>query len=153
MRLSDLKDILVSPFASIQKVILFNLSRERGEEPELENGCSVEYAVENYGNLELKRIEAYNDYLVLYVKGYNKNTYEESLRDDYKDRKSVAYDAVNYTGLELLDIGYGIDDYAIVRDKDGNVRKYKIYYDVDGNDYIKCYGRKLPISDFMRTDI
>lgn len=149
MRLSDLKDVLNSQHGDMQFAIVYDVDNRE----DIENGCSVEYAIKNYGDCELVRISADKGNVVLHIRGCKTQTQKESLRDDYKDRKPIAYDAVNYTGLEILDIEYGIDDYAIVRDRDGNVRKYKINYDTNGNDYIKCYGRKLPIGDFMRTDI
>lgn len=53
---------------------------------------------------------------------------------EYADKKPIAvYPMGNWGGLEVLDIIYGINDYAVVRfnfgEPDKKVHKVKIYYD------------------------
>ena len=63
MKLKDLKDILTSERCSIQDTIVYDYNNNA----DLETGCSVEYAVANYGEYEVKRIGAFNNVLVITV--------------------------------------------------------------------------------------
>lgn len=63
MKLKELKDVLYSIRGDIASCVVWDqLKRE-----ELERGCSAEYAIENYGDCEIRRICADNNYLVLEV--------------------------------------------------------------------------------------
>ena len=54
MKLKELESILISPRGSISRAIVYDLETDT----ELEYGCSVEYAVANYGEREVKRISS-----------------------------------------------------------------------------------------------
>ena len=63
MRLSELKNVLYSTRGDVTSCIVWDqLKRE-----ELERGCSAEYAIEHYGDCEIRRICADNNYIVLEV--------------------------------------------------------------------------------------
>lgn len=63
MKLCELKDILCSGRGSIQMAIVYDTETNK----DIESGCSVDYAVLEYGNKEVKRIQADNDYLVISI--------------------------------------------------------------------------------------
>ena len=63
MKVADLKDVLKSERGSIQLAVVYDCSKSR----DVENGCSVDYAVEAYGDRDLFRIEAEGDKIVLLV--------------------------------------------------------------------------------------
>lgn len=63
MRLGELKSVLFSSIDNIQSVIIYS----RTEHNEIENGCSAEYAIKNYGEKELLRIQAANNNIVLII--------------------------------------------------------------------------------------
>ena len=63
MRLGELKSVLFSSIDNIQSVIIYS----RIEHNEIENGCSAEYAIKNYGKKELLRIQAANNNIVLII--------------------------------------------------------------------------------------
>ena len=63
MKLGELKRILYSCRGAIQSAIVWDKENCK----ELEKGCSVEYAVENYGNYEVKHITADQGYLVITI--------------------------------------------------------------------------------------
>lgn len=64
MKLKDLKDVLHSQTGNIQFAIVWDYNTMK----DLENGCSVDYAVAEYGKRELKQITATDDKLILTVK-------------------------------------------------------------------------------------
>ncbi len=63
MKLKELKGIMHSSTGRIQWAIVYDLM----ENKDLENGCSIEYAIENYGEKEIKNIQADGDCLVLTI--------------------------------------------------------------------------------------
>lgn len=63
MKLKELKGIMYSPNGWIQCAIVYDLVANKI----LENGCSIEYAIENYGEKEIKNIQADEDCLVLKI--------------------------------------------------------------------------------------
>lgn len=64
MKLKELKNILYSNRGNIQSAIVWNIESNA----DLANGCSIDYAVEHLGELELLHIEAFKDNLLLTVK-------------------------------------------------------------------------------------
>lgn len=54
MKLKDLKSILYSQIGEIQAVIIYNYILNK----DVEIGCSIEYAVANYGDCIVKRISS-----------------------------------------------------------------------------------------------
>ncbi len=63
MKVNDLKDVLFSSIGDIQSVIIYS----KTEHKEIEYGCSAEYAINNYSDKELLRIQAANNYVVLII--------------------------------------------------------------------------------------
>ena len=63
MKLKDLKDVLTSERGSVQSAIVYDYNNN----VDLVDGCSVEYAVANYGEYEVKRIGALNNELIITV--------------------------------------------------------------------------------------
>jgi len=63
MKLKELKPILRSVTGRFQPTIIYDLSTCE----DIIAGCSVEYAVEHYGDLEVVRLEACGDDLVINV--------------------------------------------------------------------------------------
>jgi hypothetical protein len=69
MKLNDIKLLLHSTTGAIQRAIVYDYENNQ----DVEHGCSVEYAVANYGECEVKRISSYyncvdgNDYLVITI--------------------------------------------------------------------------------------
>lgn len=69
MKLKDLSSILYSKTGNIQFAIVYDYENNR----ELEHGCSIDYAVANYGDYKVKRITScfdfseQMDYLVIHV--------------------------------------------------------------------------------------
>ncbi len=63
MKLNELKNVLFSRVGDIQSVIIYS----RTEHKEIKNGCSAEYAIKNYGEKELLRIQAANNSIVLII--------------------------------------------------------------------------------------
>lgn len=64
MRLADLKTILKSRPCDVQFCVLVD---QKAQTP-IEDGCSIEYVMENYGNKEVEQINAINDDLIIFVK-------------------------------------------------------------------------------------
>lgn len=64
MKVNELKGVLFSRVGDIQSVIIYSIT----EHKDIRNGCSAEYAIKNYGEKELLRIQAYNDKIVLIIK-------------------------------------------------------------------------------------
>lgn len=58
MKLKDLKPILHSTTGVIQRAIIYDLEKDE----DIKYGCSIEYAIVNYGECEVKRIHSYYDY-------------------------------------------------------------------------------------------
>ena len=70
------------------------------------------------------------------------------------EKKSVGYWST-LGGVELKDIEYGIDDYALVVSGawigKQKMHRLKIHYTVDDG-YIRVYGLRLHFSDCLRVD-
>ena len=81
---------------------------------------------------------------------------KEPLYKKYAETKAIGvYPMSNWGGLEILDIEYGIEDYAIACFNFGNgrrnIRRYKIYSTPSGDSYIRKEGRRYYFSDIMRV--
>ena len=67
MKLKDLKPVLRSTTGHIQWCIVYDWNNNRN----LENGCSIEYAIEHYGGYIVRKIYSHyvnsQDYLVVEV--------------------------------------------------------------------------------------
>lgn len=63
MKLKELSSILYSSRDNIQYCIVYDVKTNT----DLENGCSVEYAIENYGEKEVKHLEAFVNQLLITV--------------------------------------------------------------------------------------
>lgn len=69
MKLKELKSILYSQTGSFQWAIVYDWAKNI----DLEKGCSIEYAIEHYGECEVKKIQSCyesdegQDYLVITI--------------------------------------------------------------------------------------
>lgn len=63
MKLKDLSPVLRSTTGAMQEAVVHDLDSAQ----DLAAGCSVDYAVKHYGEMELDRITAYGHCLVLSV--------------------------------------------------------------------------------------
>lgn len=63
IRLGDLGSILYSYHGDIQSAIVYDLDTNT----DLENGCSIDYAVKNYADSIVKRITADGNKLVITI--------------------------------------------------------------------------------------
>ena len=63
MKLKDLSSVLHSRRGYIQSAIIWDETECR----DLENGCSVEYAIKEYGERSVKRVEAYENSLLITI--------------------------------------------------------------------------------------
>lgn len=63
MKLKKLKSILFSTTGDIQFAVVYDYE----EQIDLENGCSIEYAIANYGEQTVRRIQAYEGELVIEI--------------------------------------------------------------------------------------
>jgi hypothetical protein len=63
MKLKELQSVLRSRRGGIQSAIVY----DSASNTDLENGCSVEYAVEHYGDSEVQRIEAFENNLLITI--------------------------------------------------------------------------------------
>ena len=63
MKLKDLKTILYSSRGGVQFAIVY----DREKNADLENGCSIDYAVEKYGDRTVHHIEAFENQLIITI--------------------------------------------------------------------------------------
>ena len=74
-------------------------------------------------------------------------------KNEYKDLPSIAYYS-GLNGLELKHIEYGITDYLIVQAGSWTSKKtmhrVKIQYDKNGDSFIKLWGYKIPLNEFIK---
>ena len=63
MKLNKLSGILHSGRGNIQMAIVYDTSSCA----DIESGCSIEYAIEQYGDREVKQIQAEANYLVICI--------------------------------------------------------------------------------------
>lgn len=71
------------------------------------------------------------------------------------DKIIGTYTLCNFGGLVVLDIIYGIDDKLTTAFSFGDgikgKRTTKIFYDANGRDYVKRYGRKYYLDEIERV--
>ena len=71
------------------------------------------------------------------------------------NNKSVSYYS-GFNGLEIKKIEYGIEDYVYCvsgawgSPKNYGYHKLKVYYDKNGENYIKLHGYKIPLNECIR---
>lgn len=63
MKLKELKNVLYSTRDHIQFAIVFDSASSTN----IENGCSIDYAVQTHGEREVKHIEAFESQLLITV--------------------------------------------------------------------------------------
>lgn len=63
MKIKDLKSIIYSKTGDIQFVIIYDWATNT----DIANECSMEYAICNYGDKEVKRITAYENNIVITI--------------------------------------------------------------------------------------
>lgn len=63
MKLKDLSNVLYSTRGNIQFAIVYDQEKNA----DIASGCSIDYAVEKYGERELKQIEAFENQLVIII--------------------------------------------------------------------------------------
>ena len=61
MKLKELKPVLYSVHGDIQSAIVYDGMKAE----EIENGCSVDYAVKTYADRDVRRIQAENSMIVI----------------------------------------------------------------------------------------
>ena len=79
-----------------------------------------------------------------------------TLHKTYENAKAVGtLPLSNWGGLEILDILYGIDDYAVACFNFGTgrqqIRKHKIQYTQAGRSYIRKQGVRYYFDEIMRV--
>ena len=70
-------------------------------------------------------------------------------KQNYLNKKTVCY-WCDWMGIELKDIEYGINDYAIIVIQEKSVHRVKIYYGI--REHIRIRGRRLYFDDCLRVD-
>lgn len=71
---------------------------------------------------------------------------------------AIAYYS-GFTGVEIHGIEYGINDHIYCTSgawgatSKKSYHKVKIYYDNDGDDYIRLYGYRIPLNECIRMGI
>lgn len=71
------------------------------------------------------------------------------------NRYIAVFNNTAFSGIGIIDIKFGIDDYCIVEvfDPNGVKRsKNKIYMDCMGRNYIKKNGNKYYLDEFLKTN-
>lgn len=63
MKLENLKPVLYSTHGNMTFAIVYDEAQNK----DLENGCTVDYAIEKYGVREVKRIEAFENQILITV--------------------------------------------------------------------------------------
>ena len=74
----------------------------------------------------------------------------KSEKQNYLNKKSIGY-WCDWRGIELKDIEYGINDYAIIVIQEKSAHRVKIYYGYK-RDYIRIRGHRLYFDDCLRAD-
>jgi len=63
LKIKDLRKVLFSNKGAVQFAIVYDSNKHA----DLENGCTIDYVVAQYGERELKRIEAFENQLILTI--------------------------------------------------------------------------------------
>ena len=70
-------------------------------------------------------------------------------KQNYLNKNTIGY-WCDWMGIELKDIEYGINDYAIIVIQEKSVHRVKIYY--GEREYIRIRGRRLYFDECLRAD-
>lgn len=77
-------------------------------------------------------------------------------KKDIINMESIAYYS-GFSGLEIKHIEYGIDDYIYcvsgVWNGKPRCHKLKVYYDKNGDDYIRLHGYKVLLNECIRMGV
>ena len=73
----------------------------------------------------------------------------KSEKQNYLNKNTIGY-WCDWMGIELKDIEYGINDYAIIAIQERSVHRVKIYY--GKRHYIRIYGRRLYFDECLRVN-
>jgi len=72
-------------------------------------------------------------------------------KEYYSKKEAVAtYCLSNWGGIEILDILYGIDDYAVVRYYGESYHRVKVNYLANGDSYFRIGRLRIKLSECMR---
>ena len=63
MKLKELASVMYSTRDKIQMAIVYDQTKNE----DVELNCSIDYAIETYGEHEVKRIQAYGNYLIITI--------------------------------------------------------------------------------------
>ena len=75
----------------------------------------------------------------------------KSLREFYEKKNPIAAMGItNISSIQILDIEYGIDDYAIIKGFAGDIHRYKIYYSVRKGMYFKYGNTRYYLKHFLK---
>ena len=67
-----------------------------------------------------------------------------------QNKKAIGYWYLSNTiAVNLIDIEYSINDYAIIEDWNGNIHKLKIYYNTK-NSYIRLYNNRYYFNNCIK---
>ena len=72
----------------------------------------------------------------------------KSEKQNYLNKSTIGY-WCDWMGIELKDIEYGINDYAIIVIQEKSVHRVKIYYGI--REYIIIYGRRLYFDECLKA--
>ena len=73
----------------------------------------------------------------------------KSEKQNYLNKNTIGY-WCDWRGIELKDIEYGINDYAIIVIQEKSVHRVKIYYGI--REHIRIRGRRLYFDECLRVD-
>ena len=74
----------------------------------------------------------------------------KSEKQNYLSKNTIGY-WCDWRGIELKDIEYGINDYAIIVIQEKSVHRVKIYYGYK-RDYIRIHGCRLYFDECFRAN-
>ena len=132
MKLKDLSTVLRSTTGAMQEAIVYDLDIAQ----DLASGCSVDYAVKHYGDMELERITAYWHCLVLSVHATTDKPDDEP--DDEPEWFGVVRWRDEDISDELEDIGYPCTPDAVALVKRDLMTHWFTDHMIDaGYDYIR----------------
>ena len=73
----------------------------------------------------------------------------KSEKQNYLNKNTIGY-WCDWMGIELKDIEYGINDYAIIVIQEKSVHRVKIYYGI--REHIIIHGRRLYFDECLRAN-
>ena len=72
-------------------------------------------------------------------------------KENYRTKTACAVWCDGLTGVECLDVCYGINDFLVVRGYNGDVHTLKINDTTTGRNYIRLYGRRYYLDECLRV--